>query len=137
MDPKQGDVVQVGIPEGTNRQLVTIMDESGYFKEQIDVYKTAVAVAISRNMESDKWKNRSSERLVNKFATSTLDPDGKLKQLIALFVPDVANCPYRYSQWLATAGIGYLHKELVENGNTLIDALHLDDDETNDSAERE
>jgi len=127
MSADVNEIIQVGLSEEADRQVAEIIAVSKYFKDDQDVYKFAVGVALARNMHNEKWKDGSLERKKNKFSVSGLDPDGSLKSIISLLRPDAGNAPYRYSQWLAMAGINFLHTELVANAKSIIDVLELDD----------
>ena len=43
--------------------------------------------------------------------------------MVAVFRPEYATEPYRYSQYLASMGINYLHGRLFDRGESLHDAL--------------
>lgn len=129
IESSREDIVQVGLPEDADKKLKHIIDITKYFKDQQDVYKVAVGVALAKNMCDSGWKNRSLERLGTKFSVSGLDSDGSMKKIILLLAPDAGNTPYKYSQWLATAGINYLHKELVDNSRSIVDVLQIEDKE--------
>lgn len=122
------DILQVALSEEADRKLTEIISVSKCFgAEQQDVYKFAVAVALARDLHNDQWKDKGLEGRKNKFSISGLDPDASLKHLITLLRPDASMAPYRYSQWLAIAGISFLHNELVENSRSIIDVLELDE----------
>lgn len=121
----RSDIVQVGLPEEADRQLRDIVKISGFFKDEQDLYKFAVGFALAKNMTGTGWMERGPERKRTKFSVSGLDTDGSMKRIITLLAPEAAAAPYRYSQWLATAGISYLYKELVEKTRSISDVLEL------------
>jgi hypothetical protein len=127
------DRVQVGLPEDANEMLKALHEDTPYFNEEADVYRVAVAIALARKAQiPDKL---TSAKLTTKFrsvkADASLDDDlprldttdGKLARMIELFCPESASQPYRYSQYLAAIGINYVHRELIDRGRTLSQAM--------------
>jgi hypothetical protein len=49
--------------------------------------------------------------------------DRRLARLVELFYPDAVGQPYRYSQYLATIGISFLHGELIGRGRSLYEVI--------------
>jgi len=131
MDEKQQgneeDVRQVGLPDKADEQLKEIHQHSDWFTDEMTVYKVAVSVALSKG-----WTKGDHSRFEggrdSKFRSILLDPDEKLKRLVEVFAPECGSEPYRYSQWLAVAGINYLHQELVGKSRSIVDVLALDED---------
>ena len=106
-----------------------------YFDKEQDVYRLGVALAIALRLKVSegsmkkldtpiiKWRvvdDRSDE---GSQGSRLDDPSGTLAQMVAVFRPEYATEPYRYSQYLASMGINYLHGRLFDKGESLHDAL--------------
>jgi hypothetical protein len=127
------DRVQVGLTEDAGRLLRELREDTPYFADEADVYRVAVAVALARDAEiPDSLKQA---HFVTKFRTVRSDDDRdeelprldttdrRLARMVELFHPDCGDEPYRYSQYLATIGISFLHGELIERRRTLSDVI--------------
>ena len=125
---RDADIRQVGLPEFADKELKDIHRETEWFADEMDVYKVAVAVALSRGWKRGENVKTFEGGRESKFRVILLDPDGKLKKLVEMLAPECGNAPYRHSQWLATAGINFLHKELVTKTKSLVDVLALEED---------
>ena len=127
------DLVQVGLSETANQHISDILETVPYFREEADLYRWGVAIAIARGITITDAMRK--QRLVNKFrvvAGPDLDTEnmarldtteGTLARMISCYRPDYASDPYRQSQYLAIAGISYLHKQFVTNGLNLAQVL--------------
>lgn len=128
------DIVQVGLTDKADEQLRQLHSDTPYFREEADVYRCGVAVALALRVDiSDDM--RSKQRLTkNKFRTvrdkesddgslrrlDRLDTaDGLLARLISAHRPEWSEEPYRYSQYLAVIGINCLHGRLIDKGMSL------------------
>lgn len=119
------DVAQIGLTDDSKRKLKEIHADTQWFENEQDVYRCAVAVALSKGWRDEGWSKKPIEVRDKEWRAVLLDKDGSLKRLIELFAPECKGAPYKYSQWLARAGIQYLHQELVENHRKLSDVLEL------------
>lgn len=125
------DRVQVGLPEDANTKLVQLREDTPYFGEEADVYRLAVSVALAmRAPVSDSLKETSTKvkyRITQGEGEEELPrldtPDRRLAIMVELFHPEAIGQPYRFSQYLATIGINYMYRELIERGRTLSQAL--------------
>ena len=127
------DLVQVGLSEAANDQIVGILDKVPYFGEEADLYRWGVAVALARGVTITDAMRR--QRLVNKFRViagpeletenvARLDTaEGTLAQMIRCHRPEYGADPYRHSQYLAIAGISFLFKQFVTNELNLAQVL--------------
>ena len=127
------DLTQVGLSEAANEQIKDIQDRVPYFREESDLYRWGVAVALARGIELTPAMKR--QQLVTKFrvvagpelATDNIarldTADGTLANMIRCHRPECGNDPYRQSQYLAITGIGYLYKQLVERQLNLVQVL--------------
>ncbi|WP_419915944.1 hypothetical protein [Candidatus Poriferisodalis sp.] len=119
------DLAQVGLSETANEQITDILDKVPYFREEADLYRWGVAIALARGVTVTDAMKR--QRLVNKFRVvagpeleteniARLDTaEGTLAKMIRCHRPEYGADPYRQSQYLAIAGISFLHKQLVTN----------------------
>lgn len=131
------DRSQVGLTSRANRQLAELQADTPYFEDESDVYRCAVAVGLALDVDPREMMERmSGESFVTKFRvvkateddslTARLDtPDRQLARLICCYSPELSDAPYRYSQYLAVAGISYLHGQIVENGRSLIESIRM------------
>jgi hypothetical protein len=127
------DRTQVGLPGDAAEKLVQLREDSPYFDEEADVYRLAVAVGLA--MEVPIPERLTEAVITTKFRTTRPDSDAgdelprldsadhRLARMVELLYPEAAGQPYRYSQYLATIGITFLHGELVERGRSLSQAL--------------
>lgn len=127
------DRVQVGLTEAAGRLLRELREDTPYFGEEADVYRVAVAVALARRVEiPDSLKQA---HFVTKFRTTRSDDerdeqlprldstDRRLARMVELFRPESGDEPYRYSQYLATIGITFLHGELIDKRRPLSEVI--------------
>jgi hypothetical protein len=127
------DRKQVGIVEEFKDKLVDL-NSLDYFENEQDVYRLAVAVAIARGMEIKeslkelpvKTMWRAQDDQTGEGRPRLDDSRGTMAEMIQSLAPQYGVEPYRNSQYLATMGIGYLHKMLIEKGSTLYDAIKED-----------
>lgn len=124
------DALQIGLPERSNEQLLAIMKRTEVFRQQQDVYKVAVAVALSRDFDVGGLHDKPLDRGETKWAVAGLDPDGRMRDLIRWLRPQCQSSPYRYSQSLAVAGLNCLYRELVERDQSIADTLGLPEGES-------
>ena len=127
-DAAEKDLVQVGLPESADEQLKSLHQQTPWFNREEDVYRVAVALALAKGWKPEGWKDRRFEGGKDtKYRVVLLDDRGQMKELIALLAPECGDTPYKYSQWLAVAGINFLHQKLLEEDWGIDEALGLRD----------
>jgi hypothetical protein len=114
-------------------QLMQLREDTPYFRDEADVYRVAVAIALARRSVISETLRRAP--ITTKFRTfrTDLDPDEdlprldtvdrRLARLVQTFFPEAVGEPYRFSMWLATIGISYLHGELIGRGRRLTQVI--------------
>ena len=127
------DLKQVGVIKDANDQLRELVENQDYFDKEQDVYRLGVALAIALRLEVSegmkkldapvKWRVADDRSDEGSQGSRLDDPSGTLAQMVAVFRPEYATEPYRYSQYLASMGINYLHGRLFDKGESLHDAL--------------
>lgn len=125
MPDAPSEVLQVGLPDDFKTKLKSIRNDTEWFANEQDVYRCAVAVAIAHNWRDEEWFKKPLEVKDKEWRTVLLDKDGSLKRLIEILAPECQSAPYKYSQFLARAGVNYLYQELVEKHRKLTDVLDL------------
>jgi hypothetical protein len=95
-----------------------LVEETPWFRQQLDAYRVAISVALARNMRPSK-----DEAYETKFSTSSVDPDRELRELVLALAPECGERPYDYAQRLANKGVHYLYNELVKRGRPLPEVL--------------
>jgi hypothetical protein len=118
---KATDRTQVGLPDSTDDLLKELRSKTHWFRDEVDVYRVAVTIALARGLQPRKDEVDSG--YITKFSVQTLDPDGDLRLLIASLAPDYADTPYRWAQRLANKGVHYLHNEIVVKGRSITEVL--------------
>ncbi|MBU2601348.1 MAG: hypothetical protein KKA32_04185 [Actinobacteria bacterium] len=118
---KAADRTQVGLPDSTDDLLKELRSNTRWFRDEVDVYRVAVTVALARGLRPREDEVDSG--YTTKFSVQTLDPDGDLKLLIMSLVPAYGDSPYRWAQSLANKGVHYLHNEIVRNGRSIAEVL--------------
>jgi hypothetical protein len=58
----------------------------------------------------------------NKYSVGSIDSDGRLRELIITFRPDLSDKPYYASEWLAEIGLSIIREEL-DSGKFLSEIL--------------
>jgi hypothetical protein len=114
----KGDRIQIGLPRTAFPLLEELVDETPWFRQQLDAYRVAISVALARDMKPSK-----DESYETKFSTSSVDPDRALRELVLTLAPECGERPYDYAQRLANKGVRYLHNELVKRGRPLPEVL--------------
>lgn len=112
------DRKQIGLPRSAFPLLEELVEETPWFRQQLDAYRVAISVALARNLKPSK-----EESYETKFSTSSVDPDQELRGLVLAIAPECGDRPYDYAQRLANKGVRYLHNELVKRGRPLPEAL--------------
>ena len=124
------DRTQAGIVEASKEKLDELK-ELPYFEDGQTVYRLSVAVAITMGISVEKslmkqpiktmWRTQDDQ--TGREMPRLDDRKGTLAQMIQCFVPEHATEPYRHSQYLATLGINYLHKKIIDEDATPSEAI--------------
>lgn len=116
------DRKQIGLPRKSFHLLEELVDDTPWFRQQLDAYRVAICAALARGLTPSSEETDSYE---TKFATSSLDPDRELRELVLALAPECRQRPYDYAQRLANKGVYYLHSELVTRGRPLPEVLGI------------
>jgi hypothetical protein len=114
------DKTQVGLSLEGNDHVANLVDNYRWFKDGLDAYRVAVAVALSRNKTELDIPAITQKK--TKYSVSSLDPDGRLRDLITTFRPELEMRPYSASEWLAEIGL-FIIREGLDSGLLLSDIL--------------
>jgi len=114
------DKAQIGLTPTADHHLNELIN-TGWFLDRQDVYRLAIAVALSRKLEPGPSEMAGLRTAYN--FTGGIDRDGKLRQLISILAPSEATRPAVFSERLAHAGLAFLFHALIESNGTLSDAL--------------
>lgn len=108
----QPDVITVGLSDKADDKL-TELYELGIFREKIDGYRLAIALAISQGVIPPEMEKRKT--LYN---VGSLDPDKKLKLVVESLMPSEAesSAPYRLIERLAEWGVQELYAQMKDGG---------------------
>jgi hypothetical protein len=123
---KVTDKITVGVTERGASHLEQVI-ASGWFTEEVDAYRVAIAVALRRGIITPA---ADMAGVRTKFNTGTLDGDGSLGRLLEVFGVPEGEGKYTYAQRLADAGLAYLGQHLATEGQPLADVLGLTGSET-------
>lgn len=115
-----GDKSQVGLGLEANDHIANLEDNYQWFKDGIDCYRTAVAVALARGKDRADLGTVTGKK--NKYSVGSIDSDGRLREMIITFRPDLSDKPYYASEWLAEIGLSLIREEL-DNGKFLSEIL--------------
>lgn len=111
------DKVTVGVSNEGDRCMNEILEETQWFASGLDLYRTAVSVAIANDLVTDA---ESMGRVTTKYNVGSLDPNKRLYEMVTLLAPDRKGIrPYEYIERAADAGMKYLYQELVTNRKML------------------
>jgi hypothetical protein len=115
-----GDKSQVGLGLEANDHIAHLKDKYQWFREGLDCYRTAVAVALARGKDKSDLGTVTGKK--NKYSVGSIDSDGRLRELIITFRPDLSDKPYYASEWLAEIGLSIIREEL-DGGKFLSEIL--------------
>ena len=115
-----GDKSQVGLGLEANDHIAHLTDKYQWFDLGQDCYRTAIAVALSRGKVRSDLGTITGKK--NKWGVGGLDADGRLRELITTFRPDLSEKPYYASEWLAEIGLSIIREEL-DSGKFLSEIL--------------
>ena len=127
-----GDKTQVGLGLEANDHIANLETKYEWFANGIDCYRAAVAVALSRGKDKSDLGTITGKK--NKYAVGSIDSDGRLKELIVTFRPDLSDKPYYASEWLAEIGLSIIREEL-DSGKFLSEILLGNEVERGNSVE--
>ena len=114
------DKTQVALSLEGNDHVANLVDNYRWFKDGLDAYRTGVALALARiksELDLPPVTNKKT-----KYSVSSLDPDGRLRDLIVTFRPELEQKPYAASEWLAEIGLSIIREEL-DSGKLLSEIL--------------
>lgn len=114
------DKTQVALSLEGNDHVANLVDNYRWFKDGLDAYRTGVALALARNMTELDLPPVTNKK--TKYAVSSLDPDGRLRDLVVTFRPELEQKPYAASEWLAEIGLSIIREEL-DSGKLLSEIL--------------
>jgi hypothetical protein len=121
------DRTQLGLPDSTDDLLKELHSGTRWFKDEVDVYRLAVTVALAKGLRPRK--DEPDGGYTTKFSVQTFDPEGDMKLLVSTLVPEYDDTPYRWAQRLANKGVHYLHNEIIVKGRPIVEALGLSSEE--------
>ena len=98
------DKNQLGLTEAAREKADSVVAAGG-FEERQDVYRLAVAVALSRGLKPAP-DGLSRRTYIN---VGSLDPDGAIRAAILETRDDHGGRPYAFAERLAEAGIDNLY----------------------------
>ena len=114
------DKTQVALSLEGNDHVANLVDNYRWFKDGLDAYRTGVALALARNKSEIDLPPVTNKK--TKYSVSSLDPDGRLRDLIITFRPELEQKPYAASEWLAEVGLSIIREEL-DSGKLLSEIL--------------
>jgi len=114
------DKTQVALSLEGNDHVANLVDNYRWFKDGLDAYRTGVAIALARNKAEIDLPPVTNKK--TKYSVSSLDPDGRLRDLIVTFRPELEQKPYSASEWLAEIGLSIIREEL-DGGKLLSEIL--------------
>ena len=115
-----GDKTQVGLGFEANDHIANLEAKYEWFANGIDCYRVAVAVALARGKDKSDLGTITGKK--NKYSVGSIDSDGRLRELIITFRPDLSDKPYYASEWLAEIGLSIIREEL-DSGKFLSEIL--------------
>lgn len=117
--PDDNDKVTVGLTAEGRAALAEIMG-TGWFRDEVDAYRVAIALALSKGLVTDESRLTGVE---TKFNVGTLNRNDEVRQLVSRLGPEGTTRPIEYSERLADAGLRFLATKLVQQDEMLSDAL--------------
>jgi len=116
--PEERDRVTVGITPTAATALERLM-ETGWFRDEMDAYRLAIAAAIAAGLEGEPISGAQT-----KYNVGTLDRDGRMRDLLVAVRGSTR--PYEDAERLANTGLALLRDRLVDRDETLAEALGFD-----------
>jgi hypothetical protein len=114
------DKTQVALSLEGNDHIANLVDNYRWFKDGLDAYRASVALALARNKNEIDLPPVTNKK--TKYSVSSLDPEGRLRDLIVTFRPELEMKPYSASEWLAEIGLSIIREEL-DGGKLLSEVL--------------
>lgn len=91
---------------------IEALTSSGWFADGIEAYRVAIAYALAKGLEPSDVPERVNA--TTKYNVGSVDPEGRVRNLIGLLRPEDAERPYATAEWLAEAGLARIVRELDE-----------------------
>jgi hypothetical protein len=113
--------VTVGVTVDGARRIEELL-QTGWFPSELSIYLMSISVALAQNPPSDPG---ALSGVTTKYNVGSLDRDGRVRSMLALFGTSESQDPYEYAERLADGGLKVLHSILVEQQGTLAEALGL------------
>jgi hypothetical protein len=114
------DKTQIGLSSEGNSHIKHLQQEYELFDDEQDAYRFAIAYAVAKKFTENDLPEITERK--NKFGTGSIDKDGKIRDLIRIYMPEHSSRPYAMAEILAEIGLFHLHSALDE-GKTLTDLL--------------
>lgn len=114
----QVDKTTVGVTPAGATALERLMS-TGWFTEEIDAYRLAIACAISKALVV----SASLPGVQTKFNVGTLNKDDQVRTIVAGFSDEAGERPFAHAEKLADVGLKYLVERLVDREETLSSVL--------------
>lgn len=105
----------------SGREIMDKVMEKDCFKDQMDVAKFAISLAINSNINID-IKKASLEGTKTSWNIGSFDPEGELKSLISAIYPHITT-QYRFIECLIDAGLIIIGKHLDKNNDLILSDL--------------
>lgn len=113
----EADKRTVGLNDEGAKNLEAIM-ATEWFNEEIDAFRLAISVALANDNIDEETSG-----VTTKWNVGTLDPDGKLRAMIKAISDEEVSRPFARAEALASAGLVYLKRRLVDENARLADVL--------------
>lgn len=109
----------LGLSQSAHNKLKWLQEEK-YFREILDGYRFAIALALAQGIDPPEIKKRTTV-----FNVGTVDPDQSLKQSIQVIMGDrIQNIPiYKMAERLAEWGVNELESQARSGGIDFIALL--------------
>lgn len=118
--PDRADRKTVSASNAANTALDMLTKVHHWFEDGIEAYRVAIAVALARGLSEDDVPERVNA--TTKYNVGSLDPEGRIRDLISIMRPQDSVRPYAVAEWLAEAGLAYILRQL-EDGALLSEVL--------------
>lgn len=116
--------VTLGVTSEGALNLATLMDmEDKWFDSEMTAYRLAITTALSHDLAVQQGPLKD---VTTKYNIGSLDPDGRLREMIRLLGPADARDPYDIAEKLADAGLDLLNRQLVGKGLMLSEVISTD-----------